>query len=84
MATWDIARVREQGVSFAVAAVRDSVLTNHSEGDDLIVALSSAMGMPVVLLGARQHRLYGRQDIVKFLRNVDPRRLPWECFHIAA
>lgn len=84
MATWEIALVREQGVNFAVASVRDSVLSNQAECDRLIAAFNLTLGQPTVLLGARQHRLYGRTDIVRFLQNVQPSRLPWRRVDIAA
>lgn len=84
MGQWQIALVKEQGVNFAVASVRDHVVENHDEADDLIGALSLRLGQPVVLLGAQRHRLYGRSDIVRFLRNVSPSRLPWRRVDIAA
>lgn len=84
MARWEIALVKEQGINFAVASVKDSVIINRHQADDVISALSWELGQPVVLLGARQHRLYGRSDIVRFLRNVHPSRLPWRHVDIAA
>ena len=84
MARWQIALVREQGVNFAVASVQDRVLSNRAEADDVLAALTRRLGQPVVLLGARQHRLYGRADIVRFLQNVHPSRLPWRMMDIAA
>lgn len=84
MAKWDIALVREQGINFAVASVKDSVINSRHQADEVISALSWKLGQPVVLLGARQHRLYGRTDIVRFLRNVHPSQLPWRRLDIAA
>jgi hypothetical protein len=84
MAQWEIALVKEQGMNFAVASVQDHVISNRHEADDLISGLSFHLGQPVVLLGARQHRLYGRQDIVRFLQNVHPSQLPWRRVNIAA
>jgi len=84
MAQWEIALVKEQGISFAVASVKDSVVINRSQADGVIRALSLRLGQPVVLLGAQQHRLYGRTDIVRFLRNAHPLQLPWRRMDIAA
>ena len=84
MAQWQIALVREQGVCFAVATVKDHVINNRSQAEDLIGALSLRLGQPVVLLGAQRHRLFGRPDIVRFLSNIDPSRLPWRRVDIAA
>lgn len=84
MSTWDVALVREQGVNFAVVSVRDSVITSPSERDDLIQAWIAQLGVPVVLIGARQHRTYGRQDIVRWLGKVHVSRLPWRRMTLAA
>lgn len=84
MSQWQIALVREQGINFAVASVKDHVLNSPDQRDDVIQSLSLTLGQPVVLLGAQQHRLYGRQDIVRFLRNVHPSRLPWKTVTLAA
>lgn len=84
MANWQIALVREQGLNFAVASVQDHVLNNPTVRDNLIQSLSVRLAQPVVLIGARQHRLYGRQDIVRFLQNVHPSRLPWKMVTLAA
>jgi hypothetical protein len=77
MANWQIALVKEQGVNFAVATVKDHVLGNNNQSDQLVSSLSVQLGQPTVLLGANQHRLYGRKDLVRFLQNVHPSRLPW-------
>ncbi|WP_311031240.1 hypothetical protein [Mesorhizobium koreense] len=84
MAQWDIALVLEQGVDFAVASVQDHVIDNHHTAEGLVAALSVRLGRPAVLLGAQRHRLYGRQDIVRFLQSVDPARLPWRRMEIAS
>lgn len=84
MATWDVALVREQGVSFAIVAVRDSIISNRSEADELVRSWNLHLSLPVALLGAKQHRSYGRPDIVRWLRNVHPSQLPWRRMTLAA
>lgn len=84
MATWEVALVREQGQTFGVACVKDSLLHNRSKAEATINALTCHFGCDVVLIGARQHRLLGRPDIVRFLSNVSPDRLPWKKYQIAA
>ena len=84
MSTWNVAIVREQGVSFGVVSVRDSVINSSSERDELVRVWSFELGVPTVLIGARDHRLYGRRDIVQFLSNVHPSRLPWRKMTLAA
>jgi len=53
MSTWDVALVREQGVEFAVVAVKDHVLNNVSKRDHLIQWWTAELARPVVLLAAR-------------------------------
>jgi hypothetical protein len=77
MSTHDIALVREQGVEFAVVSVGDNVVENSSQRDSVIRAWVRELGRPVVLIGARRHRLFGRTDIVRFMSNVHPSQLPW-------
>ena len=84
MATWQVAFVKEQNVTFAVAVVRDYVISNRSEADQTVRALSFRFGCPVVLLGAQQHQTYGRPDIVRFLQSVHLSRLPWRQVNLAA
>lgn len=84
MSRWQIAFVKEQGVHFSVVLVKDSAIQNRSTADDLISDFTFRLGQPVVLLGERRHRLYGRHDIVRFLQNVHPSQLPWRKVDIAA
>ena len=49
------ALVREQGVTFAVAIMKDHVLNSPSTADQQIRAVSAALGCPlVVLMGGAQ------------------------------
>ncbi len=83
MSNWDVALIQEQGVNFAVVSVRDSVIDGSIDRDQLVRGWSYELGMPAVLLGAHNHRLYGRTDIVRFLKNVHPSRLPWRKMTLA-
>lgn len=84
MSTWHVAVVREQGVTFAVASVKDHVIDSIGERDSLVEALSLRLGCPTVLAGERYRRTYGRRDIVQSLRNVRLETLPWRQLTIAA
>jgi hypothetical protein len=84
MATLNVALVREQGVNFAVLAVKDHVVDSPTERETLVSQGAVWFGMPTVLIGERRHRIYGRPDIVRFLRNVQPSRLPWRQMTVAA
>ncbi|WP_429041173.1 hypothetical protein [Bradyrhizobium elkanii] len=76
--------MREQNVEFGVVLVKDCVVTNHSEADKLIVAWMAELGRPVVLLGERQRRTYGRRDLAEWVASIDTRRLPWRRMTVAA
>lgn len=84
MSNWNVALVREQGINFAVVSVKDSVLGNPPSRDNLVKAWSAELGRPAVLIGAQQHRLYGRPDIVRFLSNVHPSQLPWRTVTLSS
>lgn len=71
------ARIREQGVTFGVVVVKDSILDFTSNANDAVSYWSSQLGCPTILLGANRHKLYGRSDIVRFMRNISISRIPW-------
>ncbi|WP_078382354.1 hypothetical protein [Sutcliffiella halmapala] len=80
------ARVREQGVSFAVVRVESWVINSQLESNKLISQCRPLFdGVPVVLLGKDsfgRFKYYGRNDIVRFLSNIDPSRLPFREYFI--
>lgn len=86
MGTLTAALVREQGVTFAVALMKDRVLDNPTLADQQIRAVAVALGCPlVVLMGERNCRLRGnRRDVVDFVASLHPSRLPWRKYQIAA
>lgn len=84
MGTFDVALVKEQGISFAVMAVADSVISNPAQRNNLIAQGSIWFGLPTVLMGSRNGRLCGRQDLVRFLSRVHPSRLPWRRMNLSA
>ena len=84
MARVTAAVVREQGVTFVVALVKNHVVLNSSESDRLIGAISAQFGHPlVVLMGESNRRLRGnRQDVVNFVARLHPSRLPWKEYSV--
>ena len=85
MTTFQAALVKEQGATFVVVSVRDSVIDNRSEANEMIRAMSLRFGCPAVLVGAQHHRILGhRRDIVDFVASVGLRRLPWRQWTVAA
>jgi hypothetical protein len=84
LSNYSVALIKEQGVTFAVVAVKDHVVTNRPQADEVISGFTYRLGCPVVLSAARQSRYYGRTDLVRFLQGVHPSRLPWRQMSWAA
>lgn len=84
MAQLTAALVREQGVTFAVAMVKNHVLNSQSSSDQMVQAVAQALGCPlVVLMGESNRKLRGnRQDVVKFVSRLHPSQLPWKKWTI--
>ena len=74
-----VAVIREQGQVFSVVAVKDSALQPGQREDALDVA-QAHFGPRTAIMGERQHRTYGPDDIVRWLRGVHPGQLPWREF----
>jgi hypothetical protein len=81
---FDAALVREQGVEFAVVAVRPHAVSTDAARRKAIAGFGAVFpGVPIVLMAqnARGRATYwGRSDIVRFLARLDTRRLPWKRF----
>jgi len=84
MSSYDVALIKEQGVTFAVVAVKDHIITNRTEADRAVAGFQMEFGCPTVIMGAHNHRLYGRRDLVNFLSRVSISRLPWKRWRRAA
>ena len=79
------ALVKEQGVKFAVVAVKPSALQS-SEREHVLAALHRFWpGTPTVLMANPNGRptYYGRQDIVRFLSRIYVEQLPWREWRVA-
>lgn len=81
----EAALVKEQGVTFAVVAVKSHVM--HATDRDQIAASYAVFwqGVPVVLMAQDSRgvaRFYGRRDLVSFLSNVAVGRLPWRAWSL--
>jgi hypothetical protein len=84
MSTWEIALVRDQGVEFGVICVADNILNDSVRREQVLSWWTMHLQRPVALIGARNHRTYGRQDIVRWLRSVHISQLPWRRMNVAA
>ena len=82
----DAALVREQGVTFAVVAVKSHVLA-ASNRDAVARSLGDHWGgVPVVLMAKERRgtaKFYGRSDLVQFLRHVPLGALPWKSWRLS-
>ncbi len=70
--------IQEQGVKFAIVVVQDSVVLNSFESNKVISQLTPYFGVPVVLLGANNHKTYGKESIVRFLSSVNVSMIQWK------
>ena len=76
----------EQGVTFAIVAVKQSV-TNYTSR---IIRMRQQLqyffpNMPIILMSQDSSgtpHYYGRRDIVEFLKTVRLDQIPWKEFHI--
>jgi len=87
MSSFDGAVVNEQGVTFGIAVVRSSTLSNPQARDQAILQFSAVFdGIPTVLMaqdGSGVPSYYGRQDIVDFLASVPMEAIPWQRYTIS-
>lgn len=84
--SFDAALVREQGVTFAVVAVKSHAMNTDHEREETAAAFQAHFpGVPIVLMkqdGRGRPTYWGRQDIVRFLSRVPMQALPWRRFTI--
>lgn len=80
---FDGAVIKEQGVTFAVVVVKPTVLNSSNRESVRNEFAGFFPGVPVVLMsqdGKGIPTYHGRRDIVRFLSNVNPRRIPWKRY----
>ena len=72
--------ITEQGVTFAIVVVKRTILDSRSQAEESQKAFSTYFpGMPIILMGQDSRRIpkyWGRKDIVNFLANINPGRIP--------
>lgn len=82
----DGALVREQGVTFAVVAVKKHVVDNRTQALSAARSFASLFpNVPIVLMGqdsSGHATFFGRQDIVRFLSRISLNRLPWKRYAV--
>ncbi len=74
--------IKEQGVTFAIVAVKKYVISSHIERDKAQKSFSTLFpGMPIILMAQDARgvpKYWGRKDIVNFLANIHPSRILWK------
>lgn len=79
--------IKEQGVTFAIVIVKNSFLNSSSSKiEEFRNSLLPVFG-PIPIVFASQDsrgafKYHGRKDIVNFLANIDPSRIPWKEYTI--
>jgi hypothetical protein len=80
------ALIREQNVTFAIVIVKSFVLQNSSEIERARRSFQPFFpGRPIILMAQDSRGIptyQGRHDIVAFLANIDPSRIPWKEYTI--
>ncbi|GAE66758.1 hypothetical protein H3Z85_18020 [Chryseobacterium indologenes] len=83
--TFEGAVIKEQGVTFAIVVVKEHVLDSSTECNSTRGGFQSIFpGLPVILMAQNNRgipRYQGRKDIVNFLANVHPSRIPWKRYN---
>lgn len=81
---FDGALIKEQGVTFAIVIVKSFVLSSSATRESTRNSFSTVFPrIPIILMaqdGRGRPSYHGRTDIVNFLANVDPRRIPWKTY----
>lgn len=75
--------ISEQGQTFAIVIVKPHVLASPVARAEAIGSFTREIGMQTVLMAQDSRGVpsyWGRRDIVAFLSNVDPGRIPWRRF----
>lgn len=82
--TFDGALVKEQGITFAVVAVKSYVTQSTQQANEAIDGFARFFpGVPVILMSQNydgRANYYGRRDIVNFLSRISAYQLPWKKY----
>jgi len=80
------ALIKEQNVTFAIVVVKPFVLQNSFEYDAARKSFCSAFpGIPIILMSQNSKGIptyQGRPDIVRFLTQITPSRIPWKSYSL--
>jgi hypothetical protein len=76
------APTREQGQEFVVVLVKDPVINNPAQANEVLLAAQSQFGVRAALVGETQHKTYGPDDLVRWMEGISIEQLPWQEFSI--
>jgi hypothetical protein len=80
--------IKEQGVTFGIVVCKPSVLNSSSDRTNMVTFGQQALGLMPIVLMAQDARgvptYWGHRDIVDFLSHIDPARIPWMRYSVAA
>ncbi|MCL1128057.1 hypothetical protein [Shewanella surugensis] len=74
--------INEQGINFAIVVVKMGIVNSQYESEKAMKSFMCLFsGIPLILMaqdsrGTPKYR--GRKDIVNFLSNIHPSRIPWK------
>ncbi len=84
--SFDGALIKEQGVTFAIVVVKPHVLTSTEKESIRLGFMRYFRNIPIILMAQNQKGIPtydGRKDIVRFLANIHPSRIPWKHYTAA-
>ena len=83
---FDGAVIEEQGVTFAIVIVKPHILNSPTQIEEVRSSFTPFFPrMPIILMAQNAKGVptyHGRNDIVKFLANVHPIRIPWKRYTV--
>ena len=84
---FDGAVIKEQGVTFAIVVVKPHILQDPTTREQFRQSMSVHFPrLPIILMEQNLRGVptyHGRNDIVKFLANVHPSRIPWKQYTVS-
>ncbi len=83
--TFTGAKIKEQGITFALAVVKPHVLTSPTIETTRASFLPIFGNVPIILVGKNANgslKYNGRTDIVRFLSKINPTRIPWKQYTV--
>lgn len=84
--TFEGAHIKVQGVEFAIVIVKSYILNIPSTRESTRDSFKDIFGDIPIILMCQDFKgiptFHGRPDIVKYLANVDYRKIPWERYTI--